>query len=48
MEISFTATELTFSSNPTEISLGNSKATFIIGASQNLIPTTYTFNLVKR
>ena len=28
--------------------LGNSYSSFIIGVTQNLIPTTYTFNLIKK
>lgn len=48
MMITFSSTQLTFSPNPTYMYIGDYYSTFIIGASQNLIPTTYTFNLVKK
>jgi hypothetical protein len=48
MMVSFTSAQLTFLSNPTYLYLGNSYSTVIIGAGQNTIPTTYSFNLVKK
>lgn len=48
MMITFSSTDLTFNPNPTYMYLGNSAASFVIGVSQNLIPTTYTFNLFKK
>jgi hypothetical protein len=48
MMITFSSTQLTISPNPSYLYLGNSGATFIIGASQNMIPTTYSFNVVKK
>lgn len=48
MMITFSSTELAFSPNPTYLYLGNSYSSFFIGVSQNMIPTTYTFNLAKK
>jgi len=48
MMITFSSTQLTFSPNPAYMYIGDYYSTFIIGASQNLIPTSYTFNLVKK
>lgn len=48
MMINFYSTQLVFSPNPVYLYLGNSFSSVIIGAGQNLIPTSYTFNLVKQ
>lgn len=48
MMITFSSADLTFNPNPTYMYLGNSDSSFILGVSQNLIPTTYTFNLIKK
>lgn len=48
MLVSFSSNDLSFSANPSYLYLGNSFTSFIIGAGQNIIPTTYTFNLVKK
>lgn len=48
MMITFSSTQLAFNPNPTYMYLGNSYSSFIIGVNQNLIPTTYTFNLIKK
>ena len=48
MMIKFSSAQLVFSPNPLYLYLGNSFSTVIIGAGQNLIPTSYTFNLVKQ
>jgi hypothetical protein len=48
MMITFSSTQLTFNPNPTYMYLGNAGSSFIIGVSQNMIPTTYTFNLAKK
>jgi len=48
MMITFSSTQLTINPNPVYLYLGNSGSTFLIGASQNMIPTTYSFNLVKK
>ena len=48
MQLTLSSTQFTFISNPTFLYLGNSQSTVIIGTGQNMIPTTYTFNLVKR
>ena len=48
MQLTFSSNQFTFDSNPTFLYLGNSQSTFTIGAGQNIIPTTYTFNLVKK
>jgi hypothetical protein len=48
MMITFSSTQLTFNPNPCYMYLGNAVSSFIIGVSQNLIPTTYTFNLIKK
>lgn len=48
MLITFSSSTLLFLTNPTYMFLGNTQSSFLIGASQNLIPTTYTFNLIKK
>lgn len=48
MLISFSSNQLTFVSNPTYMYLGNYYSNFIIGVDTNLVPTMYTFNLVKK
>lgn len=48
MLVTFSSNELTFTANPTYLYLGNAFSTFIIGAGQNTIPKTYTFNLIKK
>lgn len=48
MMISFSSSDMSFNANPTYLYLGNSYSTVIIGAGQNTIPTTYTFNLMKK
>jgi hypothetical protein len=48
MMITFSSTQLVFNSNPTYLYLGNAFSSFVIGVSQNIIPTTYTFNLAKK
>lgn len=48
MMITFSSTQLSFLSNPTYMYIGSSFSSFIIGAGQNLIPTTYSFNMVKK
>ena len=48
MKITFSSTQFTFNPNPTYMFLGNSYSTFSIGVSQNMIPTTYSFNLAKK
>lgn len=48
MMVSFTSSTFTFLTNPTYLYLGNSYSNVIIGAGQNTIPTTYSFNLVKK
>jgi hypothetical protein len=48
MMITFSSTKISFNPNPTYMYLGNSYSSFIIGVSSNLVPTTYTFNLIKK
>ena len=48
MMIKFSSLQLVENPNPVYLYLGNSFASFIVGAGQNLIPTTYTFNIVKQ
>jgi len=48
MMITFSSTQVSFNSNPTYLYLGNTGSSFTIGASQNLIPTTYSFNMIKK
>ena len=48
MQITFSSTQFSFDPNPTFLYLGNSFSTFTMGAGQNIIPTTYTFNLAKK
>jgi hypothetical protein len=48
MQISFSSSQFSFHDSPTFLYLGNSHSTVRIGAGQNLIPTTYTFNLLKK
>lgn len=48
MQITFSSTQFSFNSNPTFLYLGNAYSTVIIGTGQNVIPTTYTFNLAKK
>ena len=50
MQINFKSlfTSMKFIDNPTYLYLGSSSATFQIGIEQNVIPTSYTFDIVKK
>ncbi len=48
MMLTFSSTTLAFNPSPMYLYLGTSSSPVIIGADQNLIPTTYTFNLAKK
>jgi hypothetical protein len=47
IKVMFISSQLSFITNPTILFIGDANGKFIIGAQQNLIPTLYTFNLIK-
>ena len=47
MKISFVSTALKFTPSPVYAYLGQEKATFKVGADQNLIPQVYAFDIIK-
>lgn len=47
IKVQFISGALSFVSNPLNLFLGNNAGYFTICAAQNLIPTTYTFEIIK-
>ena len=37
-----------FNTNPTYLYLGSQSTTFQIGVEQNIVPTAYSFNIIKK